>query len=85
MSAKDGGALNIPGSEGVRILSWQEVQEIVDRFIPLNPYDRKAVKGSILNLVGANFVDSGPGKSQRQLYGYSIAAKRYMQRSENRK
>ena len=77
VSAKDGGVLNIPGSEGVRILSWKETQEIVDRFIPLNPYDRKAVKGSILNLVDANFVDSDPGKSQRQLYGYSIAAKRY--------
>jgi hypothetical protein len=71
------GALNIPGSEGVRILSWKEAQEIVDRFVPLNPYDRKAVKGSILNLVDANFVDSDPGKSQRQLYGYSVAAKRY--------
>lgn len=53
------------------------MQEIVDRFISLNPYDPKAVKGSILNLVDANFVDSDPNKSQRQLYGHSIAAKRY--------
>jgi hypothetical protein len=53
------------------------VQEIIDRFIPLNPYDPSAVKGSILNLVDANFVDSDPKKPQRQLYGYSIAAKRY--------
>ena len=44
VSSKKGGALNIPGSKGVRILSLAEVQEIVDRFIPLNPYDRKAVK-----------------------------------------
>lgn len=67
----------IPGSEGVRILSWAEVQEIVDRFISLNPYDPNAVKGSILNLVDATFADSHSNKSQRQLYRYSIAAKRY--------
>ena len=77
VSSKNGGSLNIPGSEGVRILSWAEVQEIVDRFTPLNPYDSRAVKGSILTLVDANFVDSDPNESQRQLYGYSIAAKRY--------
>src|SRR5262249_52731492 len=51
VSSKNGGRLSIPGSEGKRILSWAEVQEIVDRFTSLNPYDRKAVKGSILNLV----------------------------------
>src|SRR6266566_6135836 len=77
VSSKNSGSLDIPGSEGVRSLSWEEVRKIVDRFIPLNPYDRKSVKGSILNLVDANFVDSIPNKSQRQLYGYSIAAKRY--------
>jgi len=53
------------------------VREIADRFISLNPYDPKAVKGSILNLVDANFVDCDPSYPQRQLYGYSIAAKRY--------
>ena len=53
------------------------MQEIADRFISLNPYDPAAVKGSILNLIDANFVDSDPRKAQRQLYGYSIAAKRY--------
>src|SRR5205807_2709262 len=49
----------------------------VDRFKSLNPYDPQAVKGSILNLVDANYVDSDPQNKQRQLYGYSIAAKRY--------
>src|SRR5439155_24092270 len=85
VSSNNSGSLNIPGSEGVRILSWAEVQEIVDRFISLNPYDPKAVKGSILNLVDANFVDSDPNKSQRQLYGYSIAAKRYTLYAKNGK
>lgn len=77
VSSKKGGALRIPGSEGRRILSWAEVKQIVGRFSSLNPYDQKAVKGSILNLVDANFVDSDTSKPQRQLYGYSIAAKRY--------
>jgi len=77
VSSKKGGSLSVPGSEGIRVLSWGEVQEIVDRFVSLNPYDPKAVKGSILNLVDANYIDSDPKKPQRQLYGYSIAAKRY--------
>jgi hypothetical protein len=77
VSSKKGGQLTIPGSEGVSILSWDEAQEIVDQFASLNPYDPAAVKGSILNLVDANFTESRGKKTQRQLYGYSIAAKRY--------
>jgi hypothetical protein len=77
VSSKTGGSLRIPGGEGVRALSWEEVQNIVDRFISLNPYDPKAVEGSILNLVDANYVDSNPKNPPRQLYGYSIATKRY--------
>jgi hypothetical protein len=77
VGSRTGRSLNIPGSDAVRILSWQEVRSIVDRFIPLNPYDPKAVEGSILNLVDANYADSDPKRPQRQLYGYSIAAKRY--------
>jgi hypothetical protein len=77
VASKNGEILRIPGSEGVRILSWAEVQEIVDQFAALNPYNRKIVKGSILNLVDANYVDSDPKNALRQLYGYSIAAKRY--------
>ncbi len=77
VASEKGGLLRIPGSEGVRILPWAEVQAIADRFAALNPYNRKIVKGSILNLVDANYVDSDPKKPQRQLYGYSIAAKRY--------
>jgi len=77
VASKRGGPLRIPGSEGFRILSWREVKTIVDKFAALNPYNRKIVKGSILNLVDANYVDSDPKKPQRQLHGYSIAAKRY--------
>jgi len=77
VSSKKGGSLEIPGSRGVRVLRWTEVQSIVDRFATLNPYNPEAVKGSILNLVDANYVDSNPKNLRRQLYGYSIAAKRY--------
>jgi hypothetical protein len=77
VASQNGGPLNIPGSEGLRVLTWAEVKRIANKFASLNPYDRKAVKGSILNLVDANFVDSDSAKPQRPLYGYSIAAKRY--------
>jgi hypothetical protein len=77
VASKRGGSLDIPGSKGVRILSWAEARAIVDAFTALNPYNRKIVKGSILNLVDANYADSDPKNRQRQLYGYSIAAKRY--------
>jgi hypothetical protein len=77
VSSKNGGVLDIPSSEGRRILTWAEAQEIADKFASLNPYDPKAVKGSILNLVDANYIDCDSSKPQRQLYGYSIAAKRY--------
>jgi hypothetical protein len=77
VSSEKGEKLGIPGSDGLRILKWAETRKIAERFSSLNPYDRKAVKGSILNLVDANFIDSDPAKPQRQLYGYSIAAKRY--------
>lgn len=77
VSSKHGGSLDIPGSGDLKILPRKEVNEIANRFSSLNPYDRKVIKGSILNLVDANFIDSDPAKPQRQLYGYSIAAKRY--------
>ena len=48
---------HIAGGEGVRILSHAQVQAIVDNFAALNPYNRTIVKGSILNLVDANYVD----------------------------
>jgi len=77
VSSKNGGSLTITGGDARRILPWAETQKIANKFTSLNPYDRKAVKGSILNLVDANFVDCDATKQQRQLYGYSIAAKRY--------
>jgi hypothetical protein len=77
VASKRGGPLRIPGSEGLRILPWKAVDTIWGKFAALNPYDREIVKGSILNPVDANYVDSDQEKLQRQLYGYSISAKRY--------
>ena len=63
------------GSDAIKALSWAETREIVDRFKTVNPYNKKIVPGSILNIVEEINYDS-TGK-QRQLYGYGISAKRY--------
>jgi hypothetical protein len=63
------------GGEAIKALSWPDVRKIVDRFKSLNPYNKKVVPGSILNIVEEINFDS-EGK-QRQVYGYGISAKRY--------
>lgn len=72
----NGGPHKMPdGSDAIKALSWAEAREIVDRFKSLNPYNKKVVPGSILNIVEEVNYDS-EGK-QRQVYGYGISAKRY--------
>jgi hypothetical protein len=61
-------------AEPIAALSWAEVQSIVSRFETLNPYDRELVPGSILKIHKLNW---DRDKQRRQLFGYSIAAKRY--------
>ena len=78
VSSRKGGSLrHVPGCSGIRALSWSTVQRITDKFKALNPYDRAAVPGSILNFVDANFEKADPSSPRRQLLGFSIAAKRY--------
>ena len=77
ISSQKSEPLRIPGAEGLRTLSWDEVQSIIDRFERLNPYDRRFIEGSILSLVKTNHVDSDSSKPRRQLYGYSVSSKRY--------
>ena len=60
------------GATPITALSWKEVQEIVDRFASLNPYN---LEGSILKIHKLNWDNN---KQHRQLYGYAIAAKRYV-------
>jgi hypothetical protein len=59
------------GAKRTTALSRAGVQRIVDRFASLNPYD---LDGSILKIHKLN---RDSNKQRRQLYGYSIAAKRY--------
>lgn len=59
------------GAHPITALSWVEVKQITDRFKSLNPY---AIDGSILKIHKLNW---DKNKRRRQLYGYSIAAKRY--------
>lgn len=62
------------GAEPITALSYDEVDEIVQKFEKLNPYNRKLVPGSILKVHKLNWDHN---KQRRQLYGYAIAAKRY--------
>jgi hypothetical protein len=62
----------------IKALSWKTVKEISDRFIDLNPYDRKGIPEfpeSILKIEGDNFIPNT--RTQRQLYCLAISAKRY--------
>src|SRR5262249_51806088 len=58
----------------INALSRTEVEKIVAKFESLNPYNQKLVPGSILKIHKLNW---DANKKPRQLYGYSIAAKRY--------
>lgn len=76
MSNTVGGSLqHVPGCESRRILPRSQVQEIVDRFAELNPYN---FGGSILRFVDSNYIDSDPEKGfRKELLAFCISAKRY--------
>jgi hypothetical protein len=63
------------GREAIKALSSKKVQEIVDCFEKLNPYDKKIVPGSVLNIVEELNFDSN--KKPRQALGWGNSAKRY--------
>lgn len=63
------------GKAAIRALSWAQVKCIADRFAALNPYDRRAVPGSILKIEDDNFIPAT--KTQRQIHCLAISAKRY--------
>lgn len=70
-----GGPYRLPdGTEAIKALSWADVRGIVERFEQLNPYDRNAVRDPILKIEDVNLRDG----TQEQLFGYAIAAKRYV-------
>jgi len=61
-------------SDAIKSLSRANVENIVTQFEQLNPYDPNVVRDPILKIEKVNF---SPDGTQRELYGYSIAAKRY--------
>lgn len=70
----EGGPFRMPdGRATIHAVRWEEVREFVAEFDRLNPYDRDAVRESILKIEDVNFKDG----SQREIIGYAIAAKRY--------
>ena len=75
VASKAGGTVQMPdGASPVKALSWSEVEQITHRFDSLSPYSRKIVP-HLLRLTDENYDENG---AQRQLFGFSIAAKRYV-------
>ncbi len=62
------------GTTAIRALSWSQVDEIVERFAALNPYDKAVIPGSVLKIEHENY---DPAGEQRELWCYAISAKRY--------
>ena len=74
VASKDGGWVQMPdGASPIKALSWSEVEQITRRFDSLSPYNPKLVP-RLLRLTDENYDENG---NQQQLFGLSIAAKRY--------
>jgi hypothetical protein len=75
VASENGGEIQMPdGNSPIKALSWKKVRRIARRFDSLSPYNRKIVP-NLLRLTDDNFKKNG---NQRQLFGLSIAAKRYV-------
>ena len=58
-----GGPHKMPdGRDAIQALSWAAAREIANKFKSLNPYNKKIVPGSVLNIVG-NSITTQPGNS----------------------
>jgi hypothetical protein len=74
VASKAGGDVQMPdGAPPIKALSWKEVEQITRRFDSLSPYNRKIVP-HLLRRTDDNYDKNG---AHRQLFGLSIAAKRY--------
>jgi len=74
-SSKTGGTVQMPdGAPPIKALSWSEVEQITNRFDSLSPYNGKIVP-HLLRLTDENY---DKNVAPRQLFGLSIAAKRYV-------
>jgi len=75
VASKTGGVIQMPdGASPIKALSWDEVDGIARRFDSLSPYNRGVVP-HLLRLTDENYDKNG---ARRQLFGLSIAAKRYV-------
>lgn len=79
VATEHGGTIACAGGKRgvVKALSWKQIEDISKQFDDLNPYDRDAVKTSILKLEDDNYDDPKTRDHQRQLYCLAISAKRY--------
>lgn len=66
------------GDEAIRALSWEESDEIRDRFETLKPYDPTIVTDNLLELEDENYADPKTKQGRRELWCYAISAKRYV-------
>ena len=74
VASRTGGMVTMPnGAPPIKALPWNQVEQIADRFDSLSPYNR-AIVPHLLRLTDENYDKNG---KQRQLFGLSIAAKRY--------
>jgi hypothetical protein len=73
VASRTGGPVPMPDAEPVKALSWSQIDEIRTRFDSLSPYNREIVP-HLLRLTDDNYDKNGV---QRQLFGLTIAAKRY--------
>ena len=73
-----GAELTADGREALKALTWQEVENLRDKFKKLNPYDRGAVPGSILKMEDENFSEKSGRRELTQLLCYAIASKKYV-------
>jgi hypothetical protein len=69
-----GGAHFPEEGQGIRALSWETVDDLVGRFVALNPYDPGVIGGSILEIEDEN-LDPATGE-QRVIECFAIASKR---------
>jgi hypothetical protein len=74
VASKSGGPVQMPDEAApIKALSWSEVAQITARFDSLSPYNPQIVP-HLLRLTDENLDENG---NQRQLFGLSVAAKRY--------
>ena len=74
VASRTGGTVQMPdGCPPIEALSWSDVHTIASQFDSLSPYNRDNVP-HLLRLTDENYDANG---DQQQLFGYSIAAKRY--------